>query len=214
MLLPRGKFITIEGQDGAGKTTSLEYLYSEIKAKNLDCLVSREPGGTPMGEAIRDILLKRTELEINPMSELLLIFAARSQHIESVIEPALAQGKWVVCDRFTDASYAYQGGGHGIEESSIGMLESLVQGQLFPDLTILLDVDISVGELRVESRNKQKDRYEQQLTDFKSRVRQAYLSRAKEEPGRIKVINAAKSIENVQSQIKSVLEEFFNSIVE
>lgn len=214
MLLPRGKFITIEGQDGAGKTTSLEYLYSEIKAKNLDCLLSREPGGTPMGEAIRDILLKRTELEINPMSELLLIFAARSQHIESVIEPALAQGKWVVCDRFTDASYAYQGGGHGIEESSIGMLESLVQGQLFPDLTILLDVDISVGELRVESRNKQKDRYEQQLTDFKSRVRQAYLSRAKEEPGRIKVINAAKSIENVQSQIKSVLEEFFNSIVE
>jgi len=204
-----GKFITIEGQDGAGKTTNLEFICRQISLNGIDHVVSREPGGTPLGESVRDVLLNRNELAINPMSELLLMFAARSQHLESVIEPALAKGVWVICDRFTDASYAYQGGGHGIPSSSIETIESLVQGQRKPDLTILLDVDISVGESRVNSRNESKDRYELQKSEFKSRVRDTYLQRVQQDPQRIKLIDASASMEEVQMQIRNELEAFF-----
>ncbi|MGH1428389.1 MAG: dTMP kinase [Arenicella sp.] len=202
------QFISIEGQDGAGKTTNLEFICQQLTKNKIPYIVTREPGGTPLGESIRDILLNRNELEITPISELLLMFAARAQHLENVIEPALRKGVWVVCDRFTDASFAYQGGGHGIHASTIQTFADIVQKNRVPNLTIMLDVDIQTGESRVNTRNQEKDRYEQQQSDFKTRVRDTYLSLAKAEPERIKLIDASNSIENVTAQISTILSEF------
>jgi len=203
-----GKFISIEGQDGAGKTTNIEFICNELADKNIKHITTREPGGTALGESIREILLARSELEINPMSELLLMFAARAQHLASVIEPALNQGVWVVCDRFTDASFAYQGGGHGIKASIIQNIADIVQQGRQPDLTFLLDVDTATGESRVNTRNNEKDRYEKQKVEFKQRVRDVYLQLAKDQPERIKLIQAAKSIDSVQKQINNGLTAF------
>ena len=205
-----GKFISIEGQDGAGKTTNIEFICSELADKNIKYITTREPGGTALGESVREILLTRSELDISPMSELLLMFAARAQHLTSVIEPALSQGVWVVCDRFTDASFAYQGGGHGINSSIIQDIATMVQQGRQPDLTFLLDVDTVTGESRVNNRNEAKDRYEKQKIDFKQRVRDVYLQLAKDEPERIKLINASESIESVQQQINTELTVFMN----
>ncbi len=207
-----GKFITIEGQDGAGKTTNLDFICRQLASKGIDYVVTREPGGTPLGESIRDILLSRNELSINPTSELLLMFAARAQHLETVIEPALQAGKWIVCDRFTDASHAYQGGGHGVEHSTIEAISKIVQKNREPDLTILLDLDIETGESRVSTRNEEKDRYEQQKSDFKSRVRETYLRLAKENPHRIQLVDASKSIVEVSAQIEKVLNVFHSNV--
>jgi len=205
-----GKFISVEGQDGAGKTTNIELICNELESKNIDYIATREPGGTPLGEFIRDILLSRSELDIMPMSELLLMFAARAQHLESIIMPALNKGAWVVCDRFTDASYAYQGGGHGINSNVIKELAIMVQGGLQPDITFLLDVDAAMGESRVNTRNEEKDRFEMQKIDFKQRVRGAYLQLAKSQSERIKLIDAGQEIETVKAQIKTNLITFIN----
>ena len=205
-----GKFISIEGQDGAGKTTNLEFICDQLALKSIDFIVTREPGGTPLGEAVRDILLNRNELTITAISELLLMFAARAQHLENIIEPALIKGKWVVCDRFTDASFAYQGGGHGVDHNIIATIAKIVQKERVPDLTLLLDVDIETGESRVNTRNEQKDRYEQQKFDFKSRVRDTYLQLAENEPNRIKLIDASNTINAVKSQIEQELSRFIS----
>lgn len=205
-----GKFISIEGQDGAGKTTNLEFICDQLALKSIDFIVTREPGGTPLGEAVRDILLNRNELTITAISELLLMFAARAQHLENIIEPALIKGKWVVCDRFTDASFAYQGGGHGVDHNIIATIAKIVQKERVPDLTLLLDVDIETGESRVNTRNEQKDRYEQQKFDFKSRVRDTYLQLAENEPNRIKLIDASNAINAVKSQIEQELSRFIS----
>ena len=203
-----GKFISIEGQDGAGKTTNIEFICSELADKNIEHITTREPGGTALGESIRDILLVRSELNITPMSELLLMFAARAQHLASIIEPALSQGIWVVCDRFTDASFAYQGGGHGIESSIIQDIADMIQQGRQPDLTFLLDVDTITGESRVNSRNEKKDRFEMKKNDFKQRVREAYLQLERDQPERIKLINASQSIDSVKQQITNELTAF------
>lgn len=203
-----GKFISIEGQDGAGKTTNIEFICSELADKNIEHITTREPGGTALGESIRDILLVRSELNITPMSELLLMFAARAQHLASIIEPALSQGIWVVCDRFTDASFAYQGGGHGIESSIIQDIADMIQQGRQPDLTFLLDVDTITGESRVNSRNEKKDRFEMKKIDFKQRVREAYLQLERDQPERIKLINASQSIDSVKQQITNELTAF------
>lgn len=205
-----GKFISIEGQDGAGKTTNLEFICDQLALKSIDFIVTREPGGTPLGEAVRDILLNRNELTITAISELLLMFAARAQHLENIIEPALIKGKWVVCDRFTDASFAYQGGGHGVDHNIIATIAKIVQKERVPDLTLLLDVDIETGESRVNTRNEQKDRYGQQKFDFKSRVRDTYLQLAENEPNRIKLIDASNTINAVKSQIEQELSRFIS----
>ena len=205
-----GKFISIEGQDGAGKTTNLEFICDQLALKSIDFIVTREPGGTPLGEAVRDILLNRNELTITAISELLLMFAARAQHLENIIEPALIKGKWVVCDRFTDASFAYQGGGHGVDHNIIATIAKIVQKERVPDLTLLLDVDIETGESRVNTRNEQKDRYEQQKFDFKFRVRDTYLQLAENEPNRIKLIDASNAINAVKSQIEQELSRFIS----
>ena len=203
-----GKFISIEGQDGAGKSTNIEFICSELANKNIKHITTREPGGTALGESIRDILLARNDLDITPMSELLLMFAARAQHLSSVIEPALSQGIWVVCDRFTDASFAYQGGGHGIESSIIQDIANIVQQGRQPDLTFLLDVDTTTGEARVNTRNEEKDRFEKQKINFKQRVRETYLQLKREQPERIKLINASNSIDSVKKQIINELTAF------
>jgi len=203
----RGKFITIEGQDGAGKTTNIEVMKRYLERSHISFIQSREPGGTALGESVRELILNSGDDHIGDKAELLLMFAARAQHIQDVIEPALARGVWVLCDRFTDATYAYQGGGRGMKISDISVLEKYVQGQLHPDLTILLDLPVEVGESRAGQRSTP-DRFEQQKLNFKQQVRDCYLSRADAEPNRIKVIDASASIEAVGDEINVVMNEF------
>ncbi len=203
----RGKFITIEGQDGAGKSTNIAVIQRYLNAQSISFVQSREPGGTTFGESIRQLLLNSDDDHIGDQAELLLMFAARAQHITQVIEPALNRGDWVICDRFTDASYAYQGGGRGLAMSDIERLEQHVQGELRPDLTLLLDLPVTLGESRAGERSEP-DRFEIQQQDFKQKVRECYLGRAAEFPDRIKVIDASQSMENVAQQILSVLDVF------
>ena len=203
----RGKFITVEGQDGAGKSTNIGVVQRFLEHKSIDFVVSREPGGTSFGESLRELLLNSGENEVGDMAELLMMFAARAQHIEDVIEPALSSGKWVICDRFTDATYAYQGAGRGLKLSNISKLEYVVQGGLRPDLTILLDLPVVLGEQRAGQRSDP-DRFEQQKIDFKQRVRDCYLQRAEVEPCRIKTVDASRSIEHVDASIVQILQEF------
>ena len=203
------KFITIEGQDGAGKSTNIDVITECLKQNNIDYIVTREPGGTEFGETLREILLTPSENKIDDMAELLLMFAARAQHLSQLIVPALEDNKWVVCDRFTDASYAYQGGGRGIPDSSISVIESVVQGQLRPDLTILLDLEVEQGEKRAGSRSSP-DRFEQEKLDFKSCVRAKYLERAEVDPNRLKVIDASKPLPEVNALVKDLMSKFIN----
>ncbi|MBX2867899.1 MAG: dTMP kinase [Acidiferrobacterales bacterium] len=204
----RGRFITLEGADGAGKTTQLSFIEKWLVSKNIDLAVTREPGGTVFGEALRALLLDKAQLEISDEAELLTVFAARQQHIQERILPSLEKGRWVLSDRFTDASYAYQGGGRGIDASRIAELENWVQAGLQPDLTILLDIDVDLGRERSSDRGNKPDRFERQSIEFKAAVRKCYLDRAAQHPGRIKTVDASESIQSVQQQIDVILKEF------
>lgn len=205
--MTRGKFITLEGGEGVGKTTNLAFIKDYLQEHGIAVVVTREPGGTLLAEKIRLLLLDSASESISEPTELLLVFAARAQHIKHVIAPALSQGKWVLCDRFTDATYAYQGGGRNMDIHTIEWLENLVQGALKPDLTLLLDAPIETGIERVRERGKL-DRFESEKIDFFERVRQAYLRQAERYPERIKRINANQPLTNVQMALIDVLGPF------
>jgi len=200
----RGKFITLEGGEGVGKTTNLSFISSYLQNHGIDVIVTREPGGTRLAEKIRELLLDSNNESISESAELLLMFAARAQHIKHVIEPALSQGKWVLCDRFTDATYAYQGGGRNMNINTIEWLENLVQDTLRPDLTLLLDAPVEVGIERAKDRG-QLDRFESEKIDFFERVRQAYLRQAELYPERIKLIKADQPLSDVQNKLIDML---------
>lgn len=205
--MSRGLFITLEGGEGAGKSTNLVFIRQWLHREGREVVVTREPGGTELGERARDILLHSKQLHITPESEMLLMFAARSEHITKVIRPALAAGKMVLCDRFTDATYAYQGGGRGLAPERIADIENWVQGELRPDLTLLFDVPVEAGRERAGLRSEP-DRFEREENDFFTRVRKTYLDRAASEPARIRIIDASRSLEQVERQIVAVLQEF------
>ena len=203
-----GKFITLEGAEGVGKTTNREFIRRCIEMSGHSVVVTREPGGTPLAEQIRDLLLERREGGMTSDTELLLMFAARAEHLARVIQPALDAGQWVLCDRFTDATYAYQGGGRGIPSSRIAALEEWVQGDLRPDLTLLLDLPVAEGLQRAGKRSSP-DRFESEQVAFFEKVRQAYLALAQQHPARYRVIDAAQPLEVVQQCIRDVLTDFF-----
>ena len=204
----RGLFITVEGGEGVGKSTNMTYLEEHLKAQGIELVVTREPGGTVLGEGIRGLLLQPGEGEMAPAAELLLIFAARAQHIREVIEPALAAGRWVLCDRFTDATYAYQGGGRKLPMAMVRELETLVQGELRPDYTLLLDAPVEIGMSRAAGRGEL-DRFEQEQLDFFERVRATYLQLARESSGRYHVIDASRPLADVEQQLQQVCDELF-----
>ena len=202
-----GKLISLEGVDGAGKTTHLEYLCDYLVKRQVTVLTTREPGGTHVGEQLRSILLDAAE-PIAPLTELLLMFAARAEHIQKVIRPALLAGTWVLCDRFTDATYAYQGGGRGIDSQHIEVLEHMTQGGLRPDLTFLLDLPVEVGLRRRRGLDRSRDRFESQDLEFKQRVRLAYLERSETEP-RILCMDGTLPIETIQREMGKKLGQLF-----
>jgi dTMP kinase len=195
------KFITLEGIDGAGKSTHLNWLAERLRGQGKSVLVTREPGGTPLGETLREILLHQS---MHLETEALLMFAARREHLDKVILPALQQGIWVISDRFTDASFAYQGGGRGLDETKLQILEQWVQQDLQPDLTLLFDVPIEVSQQRLAS-NISLDRFEQEKQDFFQRVREAYLRRAAQFPGRIRVIDSSRTLDIIQAELEQVV---------
>lgn len=194
----RPRFITLEGGEGVGKTTNLDFIEDYLRARGIDVLRTREPGGTTIGEGVRDILLKSSTMD--RWTELLLVFAARAQHISEVIRPALVSGQWVLSDRFTDASHAYQGGGRGLDTAIIGQLEAWVQQELQPDLTLLLDAPVELGMARARSRGET-DRFESERLEFFENVRAAYLARAERFPERIRRVDASDSLAEVQARI-------------
>lgn len=207
------KFITIEGTEGAGKSTALKFISDYLTRHQQDFILTREPGGTPIAEEIRKILLyPAIEESIEPQTELLLMFAGRAQHIGNLIRPALVSGKWVVSDRYVDASYAYQGGGRGLDFDQVKVLDELVVAGLYPKLTLLLDLPAELGLKRTVNRGLAKDRIEQEKINFFIRVRNAYLERAKQDPKRIKIIDASQTLQQVETQIYNVLSEYINSI--
>lgn len=199
------KFITIEGGEGAGKSTNIDLVVNILKKAGKEIVLTREPGGTKIGEKLREMLLNSAYTEMDYRTELLLMFAARAQHIAEVIQPALDAGKWVVCDRFTDATYAYQGAGRGIGQEKIAILEEWVQEGLKPDVTILLDVPVEIGLQRVAQRAAQ-DRFEQEKMKFFDTVRQAYLDMADAEPERFKVIDAGQTLDKVKAALTRIME--------
>jgi dTMP kinase len=201
-----GIFITLEGIEGAGKSTNLSYIKDILEQAGRDVVMTREPGGTGLGERIRALLLDAPGIEIPADTEVLLMFAARAEHLDKIVRPALARGKIVVCDRFTDATYAYQGGGRGVAYERIALLEDWVQGDLRPALTLLFDVPVEIGLQRAEHRSAP-DRFERENHQFFERVRQAYLQAAAREPRRIRVIDATASPEQVKQRIRSILGE-------
>ena len=202
--MSRGRFITFEGTEGVGKSTQLETARSALEAAGIGVLVTREPGGTPMAEAIRELLLAPRQESVNSMTELLLMFAARAQHLHERILPALEQGTWVLCDRFTDATYAYQGGGRGVPQEQIAALEQLVQGDLRPDHVILLDAPVEVGMARARSRSAP-DRFEREQAAFFQRIRDCYLERARLQPLRYHVVDAAQPLADVSRQVSGLI---------
>lgn len=199
------RFITVEGVEGVGKSTNIRFITQCLDSAGVSYVLTREPGGTVVAESIRHLLLAKQEENLCELTELLLVFAARAQHISQVIAPALANGTWVICDRFTDATYAYQGGGRGLSMSVISQLETLVQGDLRPDVTYILDLPPATGLQRATQRGEL-DRFEVEKLEFFDRVRAAYLDRARHEPERCIVINADASLETVQSDIRRHLE--------
>ena len=202
-----GKFITIEGGEGVGKSSNIAFILSYLENKKIRVTSTREPGGTELSEKIRTLLLDTENKSMTSDTELLLMFAARAQHLNELIMPTLADNKWVLCDRFTDATYAYQGGGRGISISRIAELESWVQGSLRPDLTILLDVPIEIGMKRASERSEP-DRIEKEKNDFFESVRNTYLDMAKRSPERYRIIDASQSLIDVQNDIAKVLNDF------
>jgi dTMP kinase len=209
--MSEGRFLTFEGIEGVGKTTQVASLSKILAGEGIAHAVTREPGGTPLAEKIRELVLTAGVEGLPDTAELLLMFAARSVHLKNFIEPNLAEGRWVICDRFTDATYAYQGAGRGLAAQTIAQLEQLVQGARRPDLTLLLDVPVELGLERARQRNRAPaapaavDRFEQQRVEFFERVRAAYLARAAAEPQRMAVIDAARPVDDVAAQIMLML---------
>ena len=201
-----GLFITLEGPEGAGKSTNREYLAERLREHAIEVVLSREPGGTPLAERIRELLLAPSDEVMDSDTELLLVFAARAQHLARVIRPALARGAVVLCDRFTDATYAYQGGGRGLGDARIAELERFVQGELRPDLTLVFDLPVEVGLSRAAARGHL-DRFEQEAQGFFEAVRRTYLQRAQATPTRYRVLDAAQPLEAVQRSIDALLPE-------
>lgn len=196
----RGLFITFEGTEGVGKSTQLTVAASTLKALGIDCVVTREPGGTPMAEAIRELLLAPRDEPVNDITELLLMFAARAQHLHTRILPELNAGRWVLCDRFTDATFAYQGGGRGVAEERIALLENLVQAEVRPDRVFLLDAPVETGMTRARHRGEL-DRFEQEAVAFFQRIRSTYLRRANADPARYQIVDAARALDSVSADV-------------
>ncbi|MDR1890323.1 MAG: dTMP kinase [Zoogloeaceae bacterium] len=206
----RGKFITLEGIDGAGKSSHVAWIAGFLRARGKVVLSTREPGGTPLGEKLRESLLSEA---MHPETETLLMFAARREHIAQLIQPALARGDWVLCDRFSDASHAYQGGGKGLERRRLSALEQWVHGEgssqpCEPDLTLLFDVPCEVARQRIVLAGRRLDRFEQEEAQFHDRVRHAYLDRAQKYPGRFRVLNGERGLDEVRGALQDILTEF------
>jgi dTMP kinase len=202
-----GKFISIEGIEGAGKSTQLTFIQEFLEQQGITVRVTREPGGTELGEQIRELLLTPRDAGMSHDAELLLMFAARAEHIEQVIKPALARGEWVLCDRFVDATFAYQGGGRGIERERIEAISDWTLKGLQTDITFLFDLPVEQGQARVIKRQQKKDRFEQEKTAFFQLIRDCYLARAEQEPARIRVIDSSRDIGAIQAQLKTILSE-------
>ena len=200
----RGKFITFEGIDGAGKSSHIAGVTEFVRARGFKVVSTREPGGTPLGEKLRELLLHE---DMHLETEAMLMFASRREHLAQVIEPALARGDWVVCDRFSDATYAYQGGGRGLDKQKFAELERWVHGHLQPDLTFLFDLPPAIAGERISAQGRDLDRFEQERADFHVRVRQAYLERAVASPQRIRVINADQPLEAIKKQVEETVVE-------
>lgn len=204
MITKSGKFITLEGMDGAGKSTHIPNIISQVEVSGCEVVSTREPGGTPLGEDLREMLLHEN---MHPETETLLMFAARREHIANVIEPAIAKGAYVISDRFTDATYAYQAGAKGVLIEKINQLETWVQGALQPDLTLLFDVPVEVSLKRL-ALARTPDKFEREGADFFERLRNAYLDRAKKDASRFRIINGNQALEAVKLEVKVVVEEF------
>lgn len=202
--MPKGLFITLEGPEGAGKSTNREFLAEKFRSKGLEVVLTREPGGTPLAERIRELLLSPSEELMDSTAELLLVFASRAQHVAGVIRPAIERGAIVLCDRFTDSTYAYQGYGRGFSKERIQLLEEYVLGNLRPDVTYLFDLPVSIGMQRASARGIL-DRFEQESLAFFERIRQGFLDRAKNDPLRYFVLNAAQPLSKVQADISESL---------
>jgi dTMP kinase len=198
----RGKFITLEGVDGAGKSTHLDWIAQRIQANGSTAMLTREPGGTPLGEELRKLLLSQT---MHLETEALLMFAARREHLDKIISPALAAGTWVVSDRFSDATFAYQGGGRGLAQERIEILEAWVQQGLQPDLTLVFDLSVEEAKRRRMAASAEPDRFEQESLDFFLRVRAVYLDRAAKYPGRIKLIDASETVDNIRKSLEQYI---------
>ena len=205
------KFITVEGTEGVGKTTNINFIKSWLRQNEIKFVATREPGGTPLAEEIRDLLLKPRDELVVSSAELLLMFAGRAQHLNKVILPALQADTWVLCDRFTDATYAYQGFGRQMSSELIVQLENIVQGDIRPDLTLLLDIPVEIGLERANDRSDP-DRFEQEQQDFFNRVRAGYLSLANENSDRYVVIDASQELQGVQTDIALALDTFYKSL--
>lgn len=201
-----GLFITLEGPEGAGKSTNREFLAQQLRQLGREVVLTREPGGTPLAEQIRELLLASSDEPMCSDTELLLVFAARAQHLHQVIRPALARGALVLCDRFTDATYAYQGGGRGLSRQRIAQLETFVQGDLRPDLTLIFDLPVEIGLSRAAARGRL-DRFEQEGMKFFESVRSAYLDRAMQAPERYRVIDASMPLDDVQRALLALIPE-------
>jgi dTMP kinase len=198
-------FITLEGIEGAGKSTAVKFLANFLQKKNIDFILTREPGGTEIAEKIRKVLLEHYQEPMHPDTEMLLYFAGRAQHLNQVIIPALKKGQWVICDRFTDATYAYQGGGRGLSKEKITILEQWVQGDLRPNYTLLFDVSVDIGLDRLK-KNRVLDRFEIEKKSFFEKIRHCYLERAKKEPNRFYIVDANKNLEDVEKQVTTILQ--------
>lgn len=205
-----GRFITFEGGEGAGKSSNIAFAQQWLETRGVRCVVTREPGGTAVAEAIRAVLLNRHDEPMADMTELLLVFAARAQHISQVIRPALARGDWVLCDRFTDTTYAYQGGGRKMGDAPVATLETLVQGALRPHLTLLFDAPVAVGMARAGRRGSP-DRIESEQMAFFERIRQSFLQRAAAEPDRWRILDAAQPLDAVQAQLSAELDRWWET---
>ncbi|HEY7774588.1 MAG TPA: dTMP kinase [Marinagarivorans sp.] len=203
-----GRFITVEGTEGVGKSTNIVVIKQWLEANGIAYVATREPGGTPLAESLRDLLLANREEAVDATAELLMVFAARAQHLNTFIKPHLAAGTWVLCDRFTDATYAYQGCGRGLDLDLIAQLESTVQQTLRPDLTVYLDVDVKVGLARAAARGEL-DRFENEDVEFFERVRKGYLTRVAQNPDRYLVINAGQELAAVKADLLSALDNVF-----
>jgi len=207
-----GRFITLEGGEGVGKSSNMAFIAEQLSSRGIPVYRTREPGGTAFAEAVRDLLVQKDGAAPTAKAELLLIFAARDSHLQDVILPRLAQGEWVLCDRFTDASYAYQGAARGLGSAPVAWLEQWIQGDRRPDLTLLLDAPVDVGFQRADHRGE-RDRFEREAQVFFEQVRQSYLERAEREPERIRRIDASASLEEVQSKLASVLDEWLDGLL-